>query len=240
MKGAPTATTSLRRTLKGNSGLEALIFDMDGVLVDSNPYHIQNWMAFLDARGIAYDAAALPKQILGQRNDKLFRAFLGPEKADREFERLSDELEEGFRRAFLPDAKPLPGLARLIEECHGAGVPMAVASSAATENVHFIVDALKFRPYFRSLLSGAEVTHPKPHPEIYLNSAAKLGVEPAHCVAFEDSFVGLESASRAGMKVVAIASTFPWYELKQHGHADLVVGSFEVLSLESLRKLFGG
>jgi len=225
--------------MKGNSGLEALIFDMDGVLVDSNPYHIQNWMAFLDARGIAYDPAALPKQILGQRNDNLFRAFFGPEKVEKEFDRLSDELEKGFRHAFLPDAKPLPGLARLIEECHGTGIPMAVASSAGPENVHFIVDVLKFRPYFRSLLSGAEVTHPKPHPEIYLKSAEKLGIEPACCVAFEDSFVGLESASRAGMKVVAIASTFPWEELEQHGHADLVVGSFEELSLGSLRQLFG-
>lgn len=225
--------------MNGNSQLGALVFDMDGVLVDSNPYHILNWMAFLDARGIAYDPAALPKQILGQRNDNSFRAFLGPEKTEKEFERLSDELEVGFRRAFLPNAKPLPGLARLIEECHGAGVPMAVASSAATENVHFIVDALKFRPYFRSLLSGAEVTHPKPHPEIYLKSAEKLGIEPARCVAFEDSFVGLESASRAGMKVVAIASTFPWNELERHGHADLIVGSFEELRLESLRKLFG-
>ena len=225
--------------MNGNSQLGALVFDMDGVLVDSNPYHILNWMAFLDARGIAYDPAALPKQILGQRNDNLFRAFLGPEKTEKEFDRLSDELEVGFRRAFLPNAKPLPGLARLIEECHGAGVPMAVASSAATENVHFIVDALKFRPYFRSLLSGAEVTHPKPHPEIYLKSAEKLGIEPARCVAFEDSFVGLESASRAGMKVVAIASTFPWNELERHGHADLIVGSFEELRLESLRKLFG-
>ena len=101
------------------------------------------------------------------------------------------------------------------------------------------MDALKFRPYFRSLLSGAEVTHPKPHPEIYLKSAEKLGIEPARCVAFEDSFVGLESASRAGMKVVAIASTFPSAELKAHGHADLIVGSFEELRLESLRKLFG-
>ena len=225
--------------MNGNSQLGALVFDMDGVLVDSNPYHILNWMAFLDARGIAYDPAALPKQILGQRNDNLFRAFLGPEKTAKEFDRLSDELEVGFRRAFLPNAKPLPGLAALIEECHGAGVPMAVASSAATENVHFIVDALKFRPYFRSLLSGAEVTHPKPHPEIYLKSAEKLGIEPARCVAFEDSFVGLESASRAGMKVVAIASTFPWNELERHGHADLIVGSFEELRLESLRKLFG-
>jgi beta-phosphoglucomutase len=225
--------------MKGNSRLEALVFDMDGVLVDSNPYHIENWTNFLEARGIAYNREALPKQILGQRNDKLFAEFLGPEKAENEFIRLSDELEIGFRKAFLPKAKPLPGLARLIEECHAAELPMAVASSAATENVHFIVDALKFRPYFRHMLTGIEVTHPKPHPEIYLKSAEKLGVPPGHCAAFEDSFVGLEAAYRAGMKVVAIASTFPRAELEAHGHAHLVVDSFEQLSLASLHELFG-
>lgn len=224
--------------MNGNSLLAGLVFDMDGVLVDSNPYHIRNCMEFLDARGISYNPESLPKQILGQRNDHLFRTFLGPEITAKEYDSLSDELDNGFRRAFLPNAKPLPGLARLIEECHSAGIPMAVASSAPTENVHFIVDALKFRPYFRSLLTGDEVTHPKPHPEIYLKSAARLGAEPGHCVAFEDSFVGLESASRAGMKVVAIASTFPWEELERHGHADLIVGSFEELRLQSLRKLF--
>jgi beta-phosphoglucomutase len=224
--------------MKGNSRLEALVFDMDGVLVDSNPYHIENWINFLEARGIPYDRDALPKQILGQRNDKLFAAFLGPEKAENEFERLSDELETGFRQAFLPQAKPLPGLARLIEECHAAQIPMAVASSAATENVHFIVDALKFRPYFRTMLTGVEVTHPKPHPEIYLKSAEKLGVAPANCVAFEDSFIGLEAAHRAGMKVVGIASTFPRADLEAHARAHLVVDSFEQLSLDRLRSLF--
>ncbi len=224
--------------MNGNSQPGALIFDMDGVLIDSNPYHIRNWRAFLDARGIAYDPDALPKQILGQRNDNVFRAFLGPEKTQQELDRLNDELEAGFRHVFLPEAKPLPGLTALIEECHAAEIPMAVASSATTENLHFIVDALGYRARFLSLLSGAEVTHPKPHPEIYLKSAEKLGVAPARCVAFEDSFVGLESACNAGMKVVAIASTFPREELESHGHADLVVESFEELSLEALRKLF--
>jgi HAD superfamily hydrolase (TIGR01509 family) len=225
--------------MKGNSRLEAIVFDMDGVLVDSNPYHIQNWMKFLDARGIPYDPAALPRQVLGIRNDKSFPTFFGSDKSDAELDRLSNELEAGFRRSFQGHANPQTGVLALIEECREAGIPMAVASSAPPENVHFIVDALKLRPNFRSVLTGAEVTHPKPHPEIYLKSAAKLGVEPARCVAFEDSFTGLESASRAGMKVVAIASTFPRAELKAHGHADLIVDSFEELSLGSLRQLFG-
>jgi len=226
--------------MKGNSLPGALIFDMDGVLVDSNPYHIRNWMAFLDARGISYNAQTLPRQVLGIRNDKSFRTFFGPERSDAEIDRLSDELEAGFRRVFQAHAKPQTGVVTLMEECHRAGIPMAVASSAPPENVHFIVDALDFRRHFRSVLTGAEVTHPKPHPEIYLKSAEKLSVEPSQCVAFEDSFPGIESASSAGMKVIAIASTFPHADLETHGHADLIVGGFEELSLATLRDLFRG
>jgi len=224
--------------MKGNSLPAGLIFDMDGVLVDSNPFHLQKWVALLDAHRIPYNPAELPKYVLGHRNDTAFRFFFGPQISEQEMQELSEELEEWFRRAFRPHAKPVPGLSALVEECHRAGIPMAVASSAMSKNVEFVVDALGFRKYFRSLLTGDEVTHPKPHPEIFLKTAEKLGLAPSSCVAFEDSFVGLESAKRAGMKCVAIASTFPRDELERHGQADLVAGSFEELSLESLRRLF--
>ena len=225
--------------MNGNSLPTGLIFDMDGVLVDSNPFHVRNWMAFLDARGISYNAQTLPRQVLGVRNDKSFRIFFGPEVSDEEIDRLAYELEVGFRRLFQAHAKLQPGVVALIEECLRAGIPMAVASSAPPENVNFIVDTLNVRRHFHSVLSGAEVTHPKPHPEIYLKSAEKLGVDPSQCVAFEDSFPGIESASNAGMKVIAIASTFPHADLETHGRAQLVVDSFEELSLAYLRNLFG-
>jgi len=115
---------------------------------------------------------------------------------------------------------------------------MAVASSAMTKNVEFVVDALGFRPYFRALVTGDEVLHAKPDPEIYLKAAAKLGREPMLSVAFEDSFVGIEAAKRAGMKCVGIASTFPAEELRRQTSADLVVASFEELDLERLGRLF--
>ena len=88
------------------------------------------------------------------------------------------------------------------------------------------------------ILTGDEVSHPKPDPEIYLKTAAKLGLQPAACVAFEDSFVGVEAAKRAGMKCLGIASTFPAEDLRRETHADLVVPSFEVVSLRTLRQLF--
>lgn len=214
----------------------AVIFDMDGVLVDSNPYHLAKWVDFLNHHQISYKNEELPELILGKRNDTAFRYFFGPDITKEESKALSEELEGAFRKAFRPHAKPLPGLDALIKECHAAGVPMAVASSAMRKNIEFVVDALGYRPYFRTMVSGDEVTHAKPDPEIYLKAAGHLGIEPADAVAFEDSYVGIGAVKNAGIKCVAIASTFPFEKLEPL--ADLVIPSFEDINLEKLRALF--
>ena len=223
---------------KNGSLPAAVIFDMDGVLVDSNPFHLKKWEALLDEHGIPFDRDDLPRVILGHRNDTAFRHFFGSGLGEAEMETLGEELEERFRKVFRPHARPLPGLEALMVECHQAGVPMAVASSATVKNVAFIIEALGFGPYFHHVVTGDEVRHPKPHPEIYLKTAEALGIAPADCVAFEDSFVGIEAAKRAGMACVAIASTFPLDELRERTHANLVVESFERLNLKILRGLF--
>lgn len=216
----------------------AVIFDMDGVLVNSNPFHVEKWAEFLTKRHIPFDTATLPAQILGQRNDYIFRLFFGPEVSALEMNRLEEELEENFRQAFRPHAKPLEGLEALIRELSAARVPMAVASSATRENIDFILDALRFRSFFRTVMSGDEVHKPKPHPEIYLKTAEKLGVQPAACVAFEDSFVGVEAVKAADMKCVAIASTFSAQQLRARTSADRVESDFCSVSLPVLRSLF--
>jgi len=221
-----------------NSLPAALIFDMDGVLVDSNPFHVQKWIELLEQHRIAFNPDNLPKQILGERNDTALRRFFGPDLSREQSRRLSEALEAKFRRDFRAHAKPLTGLAQLIIEASEARIPMAVASSAMTENVDFIVDALSLRPYFRSLVTGDQVVRPKPDPEIYLKTARLLNTPSSDCVAFEDSFVGVESAKRAGMKCVAVASTFPSEELRTNTAADCVVNSFEEVNLADLRRLF--
>jgi len=226
--------------MKSNSRLpSALIFDMDGVLVDSNPFHVQKWIEFLHERGIPYNAEDLPKQILGSRNDTALRRFFGRDLPEGEIEKLSEDLEARFRAAFRPHAQPLLGLKTLMDECRGEGIPLAVASSAMTKNVDFVVDTLKLRSYFASIVTGDDVSRPKPDPEIYIQAAERLTLAPAKCVAFEDSFVGIQSAKRASMKCVAIASTFPAEDLRRQTQADLVVKNFEELSLARLRELLG-
>jgi len=216
----------------------AVIFDMDGVLVDTNPFHVQKWEALLAEYGIAFDRKELPRQVLGPGNDPTLRHFFGERITAEDRQRLSEELEARFRRAFAPHARPLAGVERLIAECQDQGVLVALASAAMSKNVNFILDALKLRPYFHVVLTNDEITQSKPHPEIFLKTAKKLGLPPAACVALEDSFAGIEAAKRAGMKCVAVASTFPAPELRARTQADLVIQTLEELNLQKLRQLF--
>jgi beta-phosphoglucomutase family hydrolase len=215
----------------------AAIFDMDGVLIDSNPFHLAKWIDLLNKHHITFDRKKLPQQLFGMRNDTALRYFFG-KLSRKEGRLLSEDLEATFRKAFKPHARPLPGLTSLIKQLRRAEIPMAVASSAMAKNIEFVVDALKLRRYFDCLVSGDHVSEPKPDPEIYLEAARKLRLRPEDCVAFEDSFVGIEAAKNAGMKCVGIGSTFPLHELRRRTRADLVVGGFEQLSLGRLRKLF--
>ena len=216
----------------------AVIFDMDGVLADTNPFHVRKWEALLTEYGIAFDRKTLPMQVLGPGNDPTLRHFFGERITADERGRLSEELEARFRVAFAPHAKPFPGVERLITECHDQGVLVALASAAMSKNVFFILDALQLRPFFQVVLTGDEITQSKPHPEIFSKTAQKLALPPADCVVIEDSFVGIEAAKRAGMKCVAVASTFPESELRSRTQADLVAQTLEALDFKKLRELF--
>jgi beta-phosphoglucomutase len=218
----------------------AVIFDMDGVLVDSNPFHLRKWADFLRKHHIPFEAEKLAGIVLGPANEVTFQRYFGAQITPERMQELGEEVEETFRRVIAPHARPFPGVRRLIEACRAHGIPLAIASCAISKNVEFLVTALELRPYFQAILCVNDISHAKPDPEIYLKTAARLGLEPAGCVAFEDSFVGIEAAKRAGMKCVAIASSFPAEDLRQGTRADLVVPSFEVVSLETLRALFDG
>jgi HAD superfamily hydrolase (TIGR01509 family) len=213
---------------------------MDGVLVDSNPFHLRKWADLFRAHGIAFDAQELPTVVLGPPNEVTFRRYFGEHLTRERLAELGEELEENFRRAIGPHARAFPGVQRFLEECRAQGILLAVASAAIAKNVHFLLAALGLRDYFRVVLAVDEISHPKPDPEIYLKVAAKLGLEPSVCVVFEDSFVGIEAAKRAGMKCIAVASTFSPQDLRDQTQADLIVPNFEAVSLSTVRNLFNG
>jgi HAD superfamily hydrolase (TIGR01509 family) len=218
----------------------AIIFDMDGVLLDSSPFHLRKWMNLLRTRAIPFDEQDLRKIVLGPANDVIFRHFLGADLTREQLSELSEELDASFRREIGPHPPALPGVRRFIEECHAHGIVMAVASAAIASNVTFLISALGLQDYFRVVLAVDATARPKPHPDVYLKTAEKLGVRPADCAVFEDSFVGIEAAKRAGMKCIAIASTFSAEDLRRETHPDLIVPNFETVFLQTLHRLFSG
>lgn len=185
----------------------ALIFDMDGVLVDSNPIHREAWALF-NRRFSVETTAAMSERMYGKRNDEIIRDFFGeglpPEEV---FQRGADK--EALYREMIAGragAMLVPGVRDFLERYRG--VPMAVASNAEPANVDAVLDQAGLRPYFRAVVNGHQVSKPKPDPEIYLRAAGILGVTPVNCIAFEDSHSGIGAAKAAGMRVIGVRTTY--------------------------------
>jgi beta-phosphoglucomutase family hydrolase len=187
------------------SGL-ALIFDMDGVIVHSNPWHRESWAAFNRRFGLE-TTEAMHQFMYGKRNDDILREFFGAELSDTEVAARGAAKEALYREMIggRLDDLLVPGVKAFLEEHRDT--PMALASNAEPANIDFILDEAGIRRCFRAVVDGHRVSRPKPDPEIYLLAASLLGIAPANCIVFEDSHAGVEAGSRAGMRVVGIRTT---------------------------------
>ncbi len=186
----------------------ALIFDMDGVIVDSNPVHRDAWLRFNSSRGIQ-TSDAMQERMYGKRNDEIIRDFFGNTLSDADVFQYGADKELVYRELIgplLPDAI-VPGLRAFLERHQD--LPIACGTNAEPENVTFVLRKAGLDHLFRVAVDGHQVARPKPFPDIYLKAAELLGVEPARCLVFEDSYAGIEAARAAGMKVVGLRTTHP-------------------------------
>jgi beta-phosphoglucomutase family hydrolase len=213
--------------------LEAVIWDMDGVLADTAPHHLRAWQETFARRGINFTEADFMRGF-GVRNDAIIRNVLGEQTTDAEIETIAREKEATFRRIIGKDVKPLPGALELVRALYEKGVKMAIASSTVIENIRLIVGSLGIEKYFKAVITGHDVTKGKPSPQVFLAAAQRLGVEPQNCLVFEDAVAGVKAAKSAGMHCVAITSTHPREKLAE---ADLVVDSLEGVSVKELEEL---
>ncbi len=184
----------------------ALIFDLDGVIVDSNPVHVLAWRRYLEACGRRLPPAA-DRLIFGRRNDDIVRDLLGDGLSPEQIAAHGAAKEALYRRLMRPllPRRLVPGVADFLRRTR---LPAGLASNAERANVDFVLDQAGLRPYFRVILDGAQTARPKPDPEIYLEAARRLGVPPQACVVFEDSPAGVQAARAAGAQVVAVRTTY--------------------------------
>jgi len=184
----------------------ALIFDMDGVLIDSNPLHREAWVAFNRRYGLE-TTEQMHQRMYGKRNDEIVRDFFGAELVDEEVIARGAAKEELYREMAGPQLEQMlvPGIREFLAEYRDA--PAAVATNAEPANVEFLLRRAGLKTYFRVVIDGHQVRHPKPHPEIYLRASDALGIPPPDCIVFEDSYSGVQAALGAGMRVVGLAAT---------------------------------
>ena len=184
----------------------AFIFDMDGVLVDSNPAHRKAWEAFNRRYGLETTEGMI-QFMYGKRNDEIVRGFFGDGLPAGEVEARGAAKERLYRETIAGKVEGMipPGVRGFLEARRDA--PMAVASNAEPENVAFILKETGLGKYFRVVVDGHQVERPKPFPDVYRRAAELLGVAPGHCIVFEDSYSGVEAARAAGMRVVGIRTT---------------------------------
>jgi beta-phosphoglucomutase family hydrolase len=181
----------------------ALIFDLDGVVVDSMPTHTLAWERYLEANGI--DPCDVEARMHGKRNDDLVRDLFGADlDAAAVFEHGAAK-EKLFRELIgdTLEAKLVPGIREFLAAA-SAMVPLAVGTNAEPANVDFILNGAGIRQYFRAIVDGSQVARAKPAPDVYLRGAELMGVAPANCIVFEDSPVGIAAARAAGMRVVGL------------------------------------
>ena len=185
----------------------ALIFDMDGVLVDSNPVHREAWVRFNLRYGVETTAAML-ERMYGKRNDDIVRDFFGDELTPEEVAARGARKEQLYREMVGGRIEEIlvPGLRPFLDRYSSA--PLAVASNAEPENVRFVLDRAKLGGYFRVVVDGHQVSLPKPHPDVYLWTAKLLGVAAPNCIVFEDSHSGVQAAQAAGMRVIGVRTTY--------------------------------
>jgi beta-phosphoglucomutase len=204
-------------------GPRAVLWDVDGTLIDSSEYHWLAWREALAAEGMALTREQFAV-MFGRRNDEILRGYFGEGYPESEVGRVGGA-KEGLYRGLVRarGIELLPGGGRWLERLKGEGWLQAMASSAPRENLEAITGALGLGGYFDAVVSAEDVTVGKPDPQVFLKAAARLGVGPPRCVVVEDAPAGTEAARRAGMRSVGVLT------MHEHIEADLVVRTLEEL-----------
>ena len=198
--------------------LQALIFDMDGVLCDTMPYHLKAWLQY--SATIPELAAASQDRLAkmgGKRNEELLPELLGYPVAAADIQRWGSEKEAVYRSLIRGEIQWMPGLISFLQQAQSAGLKMGLGTSACRENVDLLMNQDQVGEFFTAQVIETDVERGKPDPQCYLLVAERLGVAPDRCLVFEDAIAGTQAARNAGMRCWGVLTTHSEAELQQAG-----------------------
>jgi len=207
------------------------IFDWDGVIINSAQLHEESWRQLAKELGQTIAPESFIRGF-GMKSQEIISQIHRWSQEPDAILRLTNRKEELYREIVAKTKiEPLPGVVNWLERLRRAAVPCAVASSTPKANIDLVLTRLGLSDFFSVLVSAEDVIHGKPHPEVFLKAAERLGVRAERAVVFEDAYVGIKAAHAAGMIAVAVATTHSPEELRP---ADLIVRRLDELSIEQL------
>jgi beta-phosphoglucomutase len=211
---------------------KGVLWDMDGVLVDTGDCHYRAWAQALHEHELSFDYEFF-RRTFGMNNAGILETLLGRKPDPKLLASISDRKEQLFRDMARQNTHTLPGVRDWLEKLGVMGWKQSVASSAPQANIDVLIDALELRDYFDLIASGADMPG-KPDPTLFLQVARAMGVPVHRCVVVEDAIPGIQAALRARMRCIAVTTTNPAESLLQ---ADLVVDSLTELPPDAFERL---
>lgn len=210
-----------------------VIFDMDGVLADTEPIHFESWVKLSKEIGIKFTKEFF-KSTFGQQSIPITRKLVGPKVNNGLVEKWANRKEKYYREMIKDKLQPLPGSIELIQNLRRNKFKLAIGSSGPPENVELLLKSLNIKRYFNAIITAADVNKGKPEPDVFLYAADKLNISPKHCLVIEDAPVGILAAKKAGMKVIALTTTHREKELLE---ADKIAKDLTSITLNHIMKL---
>ena len=209
---------------------QALLFDLDGTLIDSMPHHHTAWVEWHARRGLKIDADSFFMSTAGRSNDEIFADML-PGTSAFDIAVLVDEKETLYREFAAPSLALIAGAQAFVQRARAAGLRLAVCTASTPKNMALAFQRFGIDEWVETVVSPTDGLRGKPHPDIFLEAARRLGIAPEHCVVYEDAPLGVEGARRAGMQAVALTTTLPASAFAGFDNLLAIAADFNALAL---------
>ena len=214
----------------------AVVFDMDGVIVDTNPFHLITYRAFWNKYGVFPTDPNLALNLYGKTNRYILEHFFGRELSKEEVLKYEDEKESLFREVYEPHVQPIAGLMTFLADLKKNNVATGIATSAPRPNLDLILGKIPLATIMESMLSSEDVPLHKPNPLVYTKSMENLGVNPNRTVIFEDSSAGVLAGRASGAKVVGVLTSHQPHELPP---CDAYIKDYQDFNFQNILDLLG-